>query len=372
MKSRLALLAALLGVIPFVGAGPGAGAPPQTQCAPAAAMPAATTPVAYWSTEARCAIVPAGPAGAFGLENFGSKFPGEAAVYMGIVHVAIYDAAVATVGGYRPYAITVTVTPKGTLRAKTGWNAWAAWRRAEGEWKPYGKANANVRPHVPRAIPHAWWTRLGKLPAPASSSPAAASQRSRPPRTRRSSACSRRSAWMRAVRRSSTPTTRHTWPPSPAAMPKNAGVAVGRARRTGRARQARKRRPGAQPDRRRPEPAARGTWRLATESLGARARPAPARRQAARARERFAAPPRRPQCAHEQGVRRRRERGRAPRARRQRLQDARADDPGALLDRSRPQAVERRHAPSRRRSGAGPRADGADAGHGARGRAATR
>ena len=36
--------------------------------------------------------------------------------------------------------------------------------------------------------------------------------------------------------------------------------------RTGRARQARKRRPGAEPDRRRPEPAARGTWRLATES----------------------------------------------------------------------------------------------------------
>jgi DNA-binding CsgD family transcriptional regulator len=68
--------------------------------------PAATTPVAFWSTEARCAIVPAGPGGIFGSENFGNKFPGEAAVYMGIVHVAIYDAAVALDGGYRPYLPT--------------------------------------------------------------------------------------------------------------------------------------------------------------------------------------------------------------------------------------------------------------------------
>jgi hypothetical protein len=100
VKSRFALLTVLLGAVVFVGAGPGVGAtPPATQCAPAANYPAATTPVAFWSTEARCAIVPptAGP------ENFGNKFPGEAAVYMGIVHAAIYDAAVAVYGGYRPY-----------------------------------------------------------------------------------------------------------------------------------------------------------------------------------------------------------------------------------------------------------------------------
>ena len=100
MKSRLALLTVLIGAVVFVGAGPGVGAtPPATQCAPAANYAAATTPVAFWSTEARCAIVPptAGP------ENFGNKFPGEAAVYMGIVHAAIYDAAVAVYGGYRPY-----------------------------------------------------------------------------------------------------------------------------------------------------------------------------------------------------------------------------------------------------------------------------
>lgn len=57
--------------------------------------------VAYWSLEAQRAIVPP-PAG------IGSKFPGEAAVYMGIVHVAMYDAAVAIYGGYHPYAIART------------------------------------------------------------------------------------------------------------------------------------------------------------------------------------------------------------------------------------------------------------------------
>ncbi len=82
MKLRLGLplLIALLGAVAFVGAGPSVGATPATQCAPAAAYPAATTPVAFWSTEARCAIVPAGPGGIFGTENFGNKFPGEAAV----------------------------------------------------------------------------------------------------------------------------------------------------------------------------------------------------------------------------------------------------------------------------------------------------
>src|SRR4051794_25920252 len=107
MKTRLAVLAVLAGSV--VGALPTpatAATPPTTQCAPAAGYPAATTPVAFWSTEARCAIVPAGPGGVFGSENFGNKFPGEAAVYMGIVHVAIYDAAVAIEGGYEPYAPT--------------------------------------------------------------------------------------------------------------------------------------------------------------------------------------------------------------------------------------------------------------------------
>jgi hypothetical protein len=102
MKLRLgaALLVIVLGTIAFIGAGPSAGAPPATQCAPAANYPAATTAVAFWSTEARCAIVPP----TAGAENFGNKFPGEAAVFMGVVHVAIYDAVIAIEGGYRPYA----------------------------------------------------------------------------------------------------------------------------------------------------------------------------------------------------------------------------------------------------------------------------
>ena len=46
-------------------------------------------PVIYWSHQAQRAIVPSGPGGSFGSENYGNKFPGEAAVYMGIVHAAI-------------------------------------------------------------------------------------------------------------------------------------------------------------------------------------------------------------------------------------------------------------------------------------------
>src|SRR5438046_2344018 len=90
-EHSLALLS-VVGAVGFVGtAAPADGATePTTQCAPTAHHTAATTPVAFWSTEARCAIVPPGPAGGFGPENFGNKFPGKAAVYMGIVHVAIY------------------------------------------------------------------------------------------------------------------------------------------------------------------------------------------------------------------------------------------------------------------------------------------
>jgi hypothetical protein len=107
VKLRITILISLIAVVAVVGAGSGAGAtPPATQCAPAANYAAAATPVAFWSTETRCAIVPAGPGGVFGTENFGNKFPGEAAVYMGIAHVAIYDAAVAIEGGYQPYTTT--------------------------------------------------------------------------------------------------------------------------------------------------------------------------------------------------------------------------------------------------------------------------
>jgi hypothetical protein len=67
----------------------------------ATVVPASATPVVDWSLEAQRAIVP--PPG-----GVGDKFPGEAAVYMGIVLAAMYDAAVAIHGGYRPYAVALT------------------------------------------------------------------------------------------------------------------------------------------------------------------------------------------------------------------------------------------------------------------------
>ena len=62
--------------------------------------------VADWSLIAQNAIV-----------AVGRRFPGEAAVYMGIVHATIYDVVVAIKGGYRPYAITPTVPPNTSVEA---------------------------------------------------------------------------------------------------------------------------------------------------------------------------------------------------------------------------------------------------------------
>jgi hypothetical protein len=69
------------------------------------------TAIFDWSREAQRAIVPPGPNNIFGSENYGNKFPGEAAVYMGIVHAAMYDTAVAIEGGYQPYAIAIDASP---------------------------------------------------------------------------------------------------------------------------------------------------------------------------------------------------------------------------------------------------------------------
>jgi hypothetical protein len=105
-------LGALLGMAGSVAASPALARQARWQAFRAASTDLSAAPVAAWSNEARRAIVPpsAGP------ENFGNKFPGEAAVYMGIVHVAIYDAAVAIEGGYKPYAIALTA-PAGTSPA---------------------------------------------------------------------------------------------------------------------------------------------------------------------------------------------------------------------------------------------------------------
>jgi hypothetical protein len=62
--------------------------------------------VADWSLIAQNAIV-----------AVGRRFPGEAAVHMGIVHAAIYDTVVAIEGGYQPYAIRPTVPPDTSVEA---------------------------------------------------------------------------------------------------------------------------------------------------------------------------------------------------------------------------------------------------------------
>jgi hypothetical protein len=62
--------------------------------------------VADWSLIAQNAIV-----------AVGRRFPGEAAVHMGVVHAAIYDVVVAIEGGYRPFAITPTVPPNTSVDA---------------------------------------------------------------------------------------------------------------------------------------------------------------------------------------------------------------------------------------------------------------
>src|SRR4051794_2589296 len=100
-RSGFALLVVLAGATAFVGSAPATG---KSNGASFSA-----SPVLVWSNEARRAIVPpsAGP------ENFGNKFPGEAAVYMGIVHAAIYDAAVAAEGGARPFGPGAVAKPHG-------------------------------------------------------------------------------------------------------------------------------------------------------------------------------------------------------------------------------------------------------------------
>jgi hypothetical protein len=62
--------------------------------------------VSEWSLIAQNSVVPVG-----------QKFPGEAAVYMGIVHAAIYDAAVGVSGGYQPFLVDPAVPPGASLDA---------------------------------------------------------------------------------------------------------------------------------------------------------------------------------------------------------------------------------------------------------------
>ena len=88
------------------------------------------TPVADWSLEAQRAIVPP-PAGV------GDKFPGEAAVYMGIVHAAMYDVAVAIHGGYRPYPVAPAAPAETSAAA-------AIAAAAHGSWSNYCRRRSKI------------------------------------------------------------------------------------------------------------------------------------------------------------------------------------------------------------------------------------
>jgi hypothetical protein len=46
------------------------------------------------------------------------------------------------------------------LRKRTGFYSWLAWYVGRGDWKPYGRRNAAVRPNVAKKVKRAWFRRL--------------------------------------------------------------------------------------------------------------------------------------------------------------------------------------------------------------------
>lgn len=54
------------------------------------------------------------------------------------------------------------LTPAEKLRLKTGYWSWLQWRLGEGAWKHHGKADAKVRPTIPKRIPLSWWRRYAR------------------------------------------------------------------------------------------------------------------------------------------------------------------------------------------------------------------
>lgn len=55
------------------------------------------------------------------------------------------------------------LTRQEKLQAATGWFSWMKWLLGEGEWKPYGSKNQQVRPSVPRVVPLSWWARRARF-----------------------------------------------------------------------------------------------------------------------------------------------------------------------------------------------------------------
>ena len=119
MKSRLAFLTAFLGVIAFVGAGPGAGAPPR----PSARLLRDTRrddTGRLLEHRGPLRDRPGRPRRHLRAGELRQQVPGRGGRVMGIVHVAIYDAAVAIKGGYQPYAVTLTVSRKASCARSPG------------------------------------------------------------------------------------------------------------------------------------------------------------------------------------------------------------------------------------------------------------
>jgi hypothetical protein len=112
-RGRLTRLVVGLGVA-------GALAATTTAAGQATPAPDERRAVVDWSLIAQNAIV-----------AVGKKFPGEAAVYMGIVHATIYDTVVAIEGGYRPFAITATAPANTSIDAAV---ATAAYRVLAGRF----------------------------------------------------------------------------------------------------------------------------------------------------------------------------------------------------------------------------------------------
>ena len=59
--------------------------------------------------------------------------------------------------------VKIPLTAAEILRAKTGFWAWAQWRKGVGHWKGHGKHNPKVRPNVPKVIPLRWWRRYAGI-----------------------------------------------------------------------------------------------------------------------------------------------------------------------------------------------------------------
>ena len=319
----------------------------------------APRPGARSSRPARAAV--------FGSENFGNKFPGEAAVYMGIVHLAIYDAAVAIEGGYRPYAIAVAVIPErqAAREDRLGRMGRVASRSGRLEALRQGQPERTAaRPardpaHVVGTTGEVRGFRAGGSPSAAAAIATAAydtlvglQPTLRLDATGQAILDDDYAAYLAAIpdgagegRTGSRSASRSRTPCSPSA----------------RTTAWRRTRPLADLS---PPPPGPGVWQPNPAAPGAR--PSPTRRPAARASERIAVPPEAPNALtskeYADDFNQVKDLGRSDSTTR----TAEQTHAGALLDRPRHPAVERRPAPPRRRPRPRPRSDRADARDGAR------